>query len=181
MKALLHTLLAASLMFSCAAARAAEEEEENVAEEQTNAPPAAAQEQEAEPTTPALTALVLGAGTAAFILSGVDWGDSDTNSQPAAAPAQSRPAEGETLTDSTITFTWKAHKDAASYLIEINGCESPDVCASLRLDQTPETSFTIAWPPEYPAGRWRIRAVDASNIAGPWSPFRSFTVSSPSD
>lgn len=174
MNTFLRISLFALFVAFCARSYAAEEDEQELEATETNAPLAKAESSKAP--SPALTAFVLGAGTGALILSGVEWSDDANDIQSSAAPTQSRPADGATINGGVITFTWKTFADAATYLIDIDHCEAPDVCADLRLEQTPETTYTLSWPAEYPAGRWRIRAVDADNIAGPWSPFRNFTI-----
>lgn len=167
-------LLLIIFTLACARVHAEDETGSSKATTETNAPPAEAQ----PPKTPApaLTALVLGVGTAALILSGVDWGDDETELQSASAPTQSSPADGETITGATVTFTWKTSGDAAAYLIDIDHCDDTGSCADFRLEQTSGTTFTLSWPAEYSAGRWRIRAVDADHIAGPWSAYRNFTI-----
>ena len=127
---------------------------------------------------PALVGLVLGAGTGALILSGVDWSDDDNEplQNIPGAPAQQAPEDGAALTGPLLTFAWKAVDGAASYLLDLDTCDDTATCADFRLDRTADLSVAIEWPPAFTAGRWRVRSIDADNRAGPWSPFRTFTV-----
>lgn len=152
----------------------------NSAPEETNAPLSTAETTNTPP--PELVAFALTAGTGAMILSGVEWSDDDEPAtQPAGAPAQIQPADGEAISGDTIAFSWNTVDGAATYLIDVDQCGSPDVCADFRFEQTASTSLTIEWLPEFAAGRWRVRMVDAENIAGPWSAFRYFTVTTPAE
>lgn len=145
---------------------------------ETNAPPAAPAETAQTNARPnALVAMVLGAGTGALILSGVDWSsDDDAPQQPADAPQPLRPSDGETLAGPTITFTWKSSKDAAAYLVEVHRCDESENCAAFRLEQVMGPALTLDWPPAVLHGRWRVRAINAERIAGSWSPFHAFTI-----
>lgn len=143
-----------------------------------NAPPdgpAETAHTNARPNT--LVAMLLGAGTGALILSGVDWSsDDEAAQQPADAPQPRRPSDGEALAGPTITFTWNSTKDAAAYLVEVQRCDESENCADFRLEQVMGTTLTMDWPPAVLRGRWRVRAVNAERIAGSWSPFHSFTI-----
>ena len=120
----------------------------------------------------------LGAGTVALITSGMDWDDDDRDDARIAltAPTPLEPTPGAILTGALITFSWSAVDAAASYLIDLATCVAEGGCTDFRLDQVSATSYTAEWPAGFNAGRWRIRAVDTNNIAGPWSDFRTFTL-----
>ncbi len=121
--------------------------------------------------------LLLGAGTVALITSGMDWDDDRAEPDAAlAAPAPLAPAPGAILTGAPIAFSWAAVDAAASYLIDLDACPADGACADFRLEQVAAAAYTVEWPADFPAGRWRVRAVGTNNIAGPWSAFRAFTL-----
>ncbi|HMP76641.1 MAG TPA: hypothetical protein PKE12_10135 [Kiritimatiellia bacterium] len=151
--------------------------------EETEAEAAPAEQQPAKPAStnspaPALVGLLLGAGTGALIFSGVDWRDDDNGplQEIPGAAALNTPADGAVLSGPLLAFSWKAVKGASSYLIDIDTCDDTAICADFRFDRTTDLSLTVEWPAGVPAGRWRVRSIDADNLAGPWSDFRSFTV-----
>lgn len=154
-------------------------------EEPSDAPDAASPSDASAPVPartntppPALVGFVVTAGTGAWILSGVDWSsdDEDPESGVLAAPTLTTPEAGAEVSAGTITFRWKAVKGADSYLLDVDACAEPGVCGDFRLERVFGLSFTMEWPAGVPAGRWRVRAIDADNLAGRWSEFRSFTI-----
>lgn len=149
------------------------------AQEEEADPPAAVDAAPAATNTiviaPALVAVALTAGTGAMILSNVDWSDDDAQEEVLGVPAMNTPADGAALPDPLVVFTWKSVKGAASYLLDIDLCDGDGNCGDFRLDRTPDLSLTSQLPMGA-TGRWRVRAVDAENIAGPWSALRSFRI-----
>lgn len=127
---------------------------------------------------PALVGFVLTAGTGAWILSGVDWSsdDEDPDADVLGAPSLIEPAPSAEVSGGSVIFRWKPVDGAASYLLDVDTCTEPSVCGDFRLERVFGLSFTIEWPAGAPAGRWRVRAIDAENLAGRWSEFRSFTI-----
>lgn len=182
-------LVCAGLALACALARGFSEEnpgsiESEVADTAREATldESTAQTNDTRAISPALVSLALTAGTGSIILSGVDWSDDDAAAVPEReSPAQVQPQDGAQLAGPLVTFTWESVKGADTYLLDVDTCGEPDVCSDFRLDRTAALSLAIEWPAGIPAGRWRVRAVDADNIAGPWSAFRSFTILSAAD
>jgi hypothetical protein len=150
------------------------------AQEGTPSPPddakPASPETNAPAIAPALVAVALTAGTGAMILSGMDWSDDESPDGVLGVPPASQPADGAVLPGPVAVFSWKAVQGAATYLLDIDLCSDVATCSDFRLDRTPDLSLSVELPGGAGIGRWRVRAVDADNIAGPWSAFRSFTV-----
>lgn len=132
----------------------------------TNAPPALG------------IAVALLGGTAAWIFSGVDWSDDDT--EPDAdllpPPPLKAPDPNAQLPGRLISFEWGTVKGADAYLVEVEGCAPGGNCVRLRLERVAGLSFALEWPAEWPQGRWRVRSINPDGLAGPWSEYRAFTV-----
>jgi hypothetical protein len=92
-------------------------------------------------------------------------------------PTLVSPAAGATTTQ-TDPFLWQPVDYADHYDIEIY--RNNDDSASNRIVST--SSKLVAFTPSSPlaasslAYKWRVRAVNASSLPGPWSDFRSFKV-----
>jgi len=132
---------------------------------------------------PALVGLTLGAGTAALILSGHDSSDdlNDEGDGGMAAPELESPPDGAEIVDGggSVPFAWRNVEGAVAYLLDVDTCDATNnACADYRLEKTPDASLTVGVPSPV-AGRWRVRAVDAGNIAGPYSAFRTFSYRGP--
>ncbi len=179
MNRIAHVALA---LLACAApllGEEADEAPETVAGAETPVPAAPAQSRGARTNAPppALVGIALTAATGAWILSGVDWtsDDADASAGVLAAPSLAAPAADAEIAPGPVVFRWKAVKGAESYLLDVDVCAEPGVCSDFRLERVFGLSFAVEWPADAPAGRWRVRAVDADNLAGRWSEFRSFT------
>jgi hypothetical protein len=132
---------------------------------------------------PALVGLILGAGTAALILSGHDSSDdlNDEGDGGLAAPELDSPPDGVEIVDGggSVAFEWRPVVGAAAYLLDVDTCDATNnACADYRLEMSPDVALTVGVPSPV-AGRWRVRAVDTGNIAGPFSAFRTFTYRGP--
>lgn len=169
--------LALALLLPLATVRAQETNATAADTASTNAVDAAAGTNAIARASPVI-GLFLGAGTVALITSGMDWDDDNREDSRAAlaAPAPLEPTPGAILTGALITFSWSAVDAAASYLIDLATCVAEGGCADFRLEQVSTTTYTAEWPAGFNAGRWRVRAVDTNNIAGPWSDYRTFTL-----
>lgn len=142
----------------------------------TSAVPAAAQS-----PAPQVVSLLVGGGTVALILSGHDREDPEQDAGAAglAAPELVAPAAGAEVAEASVELAWKPVDGAASYLVDVDACDSTnDVCADLVLHVTGDTSFNLEADAAL-AYRWRVRAVDADRVAGPFTEFRRFTVAQP--
>ena len=175
-------IVCAGLLFAIAGARVFGDEEP-AASEVTEAQRAADAAKPAAPTNrphalpPALVSAALTAGTGALILSGVDWSEDNAPGEPTQEiPLQVKPSDGAQLVGPRLTFSWESVAGADTYLLDVDLCAAPDVCSDFRLDRTAALELTLDWPEGATAGRWRVRAVSADNVAGPWSAFRTFTV-----
>ncbi|KPL71305.1 hypothetical protein ADM99_11425 [Leptolinea tardivitalis] len=91
-----------------------------------------------------------------------------------AAPALKLPAVNVLI--NAPTFSWAAVTNAATYDIEIDTATS--FASTNYLSETGLTALTYTPPGLSPDGGWfwRVRAVNAFNEAGPWSPARTFTL-----
>ncbi|HEX3051125.1 MAG TPA: hypothetical protein VHP83_10760 [Aggregatilineaceae bacterium] len=84
-----------------------------------------------------------------------------------ARPVLSTPTTGSATNDTTPEFTWQAAANGTSYEFQVDNLNT---FASPEMSYTgPALNFTLSSP--LPAGRyyWRVRAVSADHIAGPWS------------
>lgn len=174
----LRAMLLLLLLGSAAVARAAESTNDISTGSATSAPPAVAS------PPPAVMAVVLGAGTGALILSGhsgSDDGEQD-GTGGMGKPELEDPPPGVDIVDGggVVTFTWKGVAGAATYLLDIDACDETNsaACSDYRMEQTPDTTLSVPVPSPF-TGRWRVRAVDAQSIAGPYSDYRAFTYRGP--
>lgn len=128
--------------------------------------------------SPAFVGGVLSVGTAAWIVSDVDWGDDKAEPPDDTLPAPSTISpEGTLLLDGAIvSFRWKAVKGAAGYLVDVDLCAQGSICSDFRLERVGGTEWAVEWPAGVTAGRWRVRAIDAQNYAGRWSEFAEFRI-----
>ena len=97
----------------------------------------------------------------------------DAPSQPG-RPILLSPDNGASTNDATPTFAWEIAFDAASYQFQLDtrqGFPSPFYDASL--DETGHTPGVVLPDGSY---FWRVRAVNADRIAGPWSAVRRVTI-----
>ena len=100
------------------------------------------------------------------------------------APTLLSPANGSTVHTGNVTFSWSAVPGAARYhlqagsgtafdgqynIIEYWGLTSP----SYTFNVTP--GFVVYFPRLY----WRVQAIDANNVQGPWSQVWQFNLVSP--
>ncbi len=170
--------LALALLLPLAVVRAQETNAPAAEPANTNAMETAAAGTNAIARASPVIGVFLGAGTVALITSGMDWDDDDRDDTRGAlaAPAPLEPTPGAILAGALITFSWNAVDAAASYLIDLATCVAEGGCADFRLEQVSATTYTAEWPAGFNAGRWRVRAVDTNNIAGPWSDYRTFTL-----
>lgn len=132
----------------------------------------------AQSPAPQVVSLLVGGGTVALILSGHDREDpeEDTSDPGLAAPELLTPASGAEVEEATVELAWKPVEGAASYLVDVDACDrTNDVCADLVLQVTAAVSYSLAVDVAS-AYRWRVRAVAADRVAGPFTEFRSFMV-----
>jgi hypothetical protein len=131
--------------------------------------------------SPMILSVVLTAATGAWILSGVDWASDVEESSDATldAPRLSQPESDAVVEPGLVVFRWTAVKRAASYLLDLDVCAETGVCSDFRLERVFGLTHAVEWPAGAPAGRWRVRAVDAENLAGRWSEFRTFSIAAP--
>lgn len=100
------------------------------------------------------------------------------------APTLLTPANGSTVHTGDVTFSWTAVPGAARYhlqagsgtafdgqynIIEYWGLTQP----SYTFNITP--GFVVYFPRLY----WRVQAIDANNVQGPWSQVWTFNIVSP--
>jgi hypothetical protein len=89
-----------------------------------------------------------------------------------AAPTLVSPAQGATVSQ-PVTLDWTDVSAATSYRVQID--DSSNFSAPRAVDQTITASQLPA--PNLSARRhwWRVRAINAGGVAGPWSTVRNFT------
>ncbi len=109
-----------------------------------------------------------------------DWWSFSIDTSAAAvlpAPEIISPMNGATydIYPRTMTLSWLSVGSAASYDVDVQYCGSSDVstCTNLLTENTSATSYTFDFVGAQP-GRWRVRALDGSGVAGTWSEWRMF-------
>lgn len=116
--------------------------------------------------------LLLSAALTALLI----FGTQSASAQPQ-APAPFSPAEGATVT--TPSFSWQAASGAAKYEVEVGPQGDPNAVSwsaqTVNRTLTPTDAAQFANGPFY----WRVRAVDAGGVAGPWSKRVRFSLSIP--
>jgi hypothetical protein len=95
-----------------------------------------------------------------------------TAAQPP-APIPISPAEGASIV--TPTFSWHAASGAAKYEVEVGPQSDPNLvlwsAQTVGLVLTPDQAGSLPNAPLY----WRVRGIDSSPAAGPWSSKINFT------
>ena len=91
------------------------------------------------------------------------------------APLLLLPAEGAVFpgVSLTTTLSWAAVPGATVYKVEVLWEFFEGNWMIAYLEETTSTSSTFEFRSTV-AGRWRVRAFDASHVAGPWSDYRTF-------
>lgn len=88
------------------------------------------------------------------------------------APQLTSPADGVTITDSEVAFSWGTVPKASSYRLQVS--QTMDFQTILHGDLITGTSKTYALEPgQY---YWRVAGVSAETKDGPWSATRTFTL-----
>lgn len=107
------------------------------------------------------------------------WSETRMFDKQTPAATQVSPANGATTTQSA-PFRWQPQAYSDRYDIEIYRNNDDSVANRIVQTQTKLVAFTPASPlaPSPSPYLWRVRAVNASNHPGTWSPLRSFRVSS---
>ena len=97
------------------------------------------------------------------------------------APALISPANGTTVPLGNVTWSWKPVPGAARYHLQAGRGSSLDAQYNIidryNLTQPSYTfNITAGFRFYFPQLYWRVRAVDANNVPGPWSEVRMFTI-----
>ncbi len=108
---------------------------------------------------------------------------SNQSSAPAAlaAPTLIAPANGITVPLGNVTWSWKTVRGAARYQLQAGRGPNLDAQYNIidRFNLTePSYTFNITagFRVYFPQLYWRVRAIDANNVQGPWSEVRMFTI-----
>ncbi|MGD9496789.1 MAG: putative Ig domain-containing protein [Armatimonadota bacterium] len=106
------------------------------------------------------------------------WRETDAVT-PLGPPVASYPADGATVTDSVLTYSWQPVENAAKYHLQVS--RRPDFAWPYRtsLDviiptTTWQVPFTGIYSPDV-TYYWRLRTQDHWGAWGPWSEPRTFT------
>jgi hypothetical protein len=94
------------------------------------------------------------------------------------APTLLSPANGAVVAPNP-TLSWTPVNGAVRYHIQIDSRTWFDQQYNfIEYWGLTSTSYTIAGHPEayFPHLYWRVQAIDANNVAGPWSEVREFTI-----
>jgi len=99
------------------------------------------------------------------------------------APTLISPSNGATVSG-TVTFAWTAIAGAARYHIQVgsgtNFGEQSNIIENWSLTK-PSYTFTITpgFVVYFPHLYWRVQAIDANNVQGPWSAVWEFRTTNP--
>lgn len=105
-------------------------------------------------------------------------------SNPLTAPALITPANGATVHTGNLTFSWTSVPGAARYHIQAAGGTAFDQQYNIiEYWGLTETSYTFNVTPGFvtyfPRLYWRVQAIDANHVQGPWSEVRIIHLVSP--
>lgn len=100
------------------------------------------------------------------------------------APTLLTPANGSTVHTGDVTFSWTAVPGAARYHIQAAGGTAFDqqynIIEYWGLTQPSYTfNVTSGFVTYFPRLYWRVQAIDANNVQGPWSQVWQFNLVSP--
>ncbi|RPI93239.1 MAG: hypothetical protein EHM40_10480 [Chloroflexi bacterium] len=97
------------------------------------------------------------------------------------APTLISPANGTTVPLGNVTWAWNPVPGASRYHLQAGRGPNLDAQYNIidRFNLTqPSYTFNITsgFRVYFPQLYWRVRAVDANNVQGPWSEVRMFTI-----
>jgi hypothetical protein len=120
-------------------------------------------------------AFVQGAGSApqSFTVSGANArSPGSATLEPPSGGTQFHPLE-------TLSFTWSAVADAASYIFEASNDPNFPVATRVHFDNIPNTNYSLTLGDSMPQGAWyvRVQAVNVNGIPGVPSNTVTFTLS----
>lgn len=100
------------------------------------------------------------------------------------APSLLAPANGSTVHTGNLTFAWSAVPGAARYHLQagggINFDETFNIIENWSLTEPSYTfNVTPGFVVYFPRLYWRVQAIDANNVQGPWSEVRIIYLVSP--
>jgi len=100
------------------------------------------------------------------------------------APALLSPANGATIHPGNLVFSWTSVPGAARYHIQAGGStnfdESYNIIEYWSLTSPSYTfNVTSGFIVYFPHLYWRVQAIDANNVQGPWSEVRTINLVNP--
>jgi hypothetical protein len=100
------------------------------------------------------------------------------------APSLLAPSNGSTVHTGSLTFSWAPVPGAARYHIQAGGGtnfdETYNIIENWSLTEPSYTfNVTSGFVTYFPRLYWRVQAIDANNVQGPWSQVWQFNLVSP--